>query len=84
LRRHVLDLIREDKPAEGEKYLQIMDNIYSFLIMFDYPDVITANLRRHTDVLRSLNEKTRGDLTHALQQYKFQKLMTNSQEINQI
>ncbi|RXG34990.1 translin [Methanohalophilus sp. WG1-DM] len=54
-----------------------MDNIYSLLIMFDYPDVITANLR-------SLNEKTRGDLTHALQQYKFQKLMTNSQEINQI
>jgi translin len=29
----------------------------------DYPDAITMNLRRATDVSRSLIEKTRGDLS---------------------
>jgi translin len=31
----------------------------------DYPDAITGNLRRSTDVARSLIEKTRGDLSVA-------------------
>jgi translin len=34
----------------------------------DYPDAITGNLRRSTDVARSLVEKTRGDLSVSLVQ----------------
>jgi translin len=34
----------------------------------DYPDAITMNLRRSTDVARSLIEKTRGDLAIAFAQ----------------
>jgi translin len=34
----------------------------------DYPDAVTGNLRRSTDVSRSLIEKTRGDLTIAIVQ----------------
>jgi translin len=34
----------------------------------DYPDAITMNLRRSTDVARSLIEKTRGDLAIAAMQ----------------
>ncbi|MEA1984328.1 MAG: haloacid dehalogenase [Euryarchaeota archaeon] len=75
LRRHILDLIRMGKPHEGEAYLHMMDNIYSILIQFDYPDAITSNLRRRTDVLRSLLERTRGDLTNAIQNYELERFM---------
>jgi translin len=36
------------------------------LVTIDYPDAITGNLRRTTDVARSLIEKTRGDITFSL------------------
>ena len=39
-----------------------MEDIYGVLVTMDYPDAITMNLRRTTDVARSLIEKTRGDL----------------------
>jgi translin len=67
LRRHILDLIRKGRPAEGEKYLDVMDELYTELMSFDYPDAITHGLRKKTDVARSLIERTRGDLTNALQ-----------------
>lgn len=67
LRRHILDLIRKGRPSEGEKYLDIMDEFYTELMSIDYPDAITHGLRKKTDVARSLIERTRGDLTNALQ-----------------
>jgi translin len=67
LRRHILDLIRKGRPAEGEKYLDIMDEFYTEMMSIDYPDAITHGLRKKTDVARSLIERTRGDLTNALQ-----------------
>jgi hypothetical protein len=38
------------------------------LVTVDYPDAVTDGLRRHTDVLRSVLERTRGDLTLAIRQ----------------
>ncbi len=67
LRRHILDLIRKKRPEEGEKYLDIMDEYYTQMMSFDYPDAIMHGLRKKTDVARSLIERTRGDLTNALQ-----------------
>jgi len=32
----------------------------------DYPDAITNGLRRQTDVVRSILERTRGDVTFSL------------------
>lgn len=64
-RRHILDLLRHGEVAEGEAVLSAMDDMYSVLVTMDYPDAITANLRRSTDVARSLIEKTRGDLSVA-------------------
>jgi translin len=40
-----------------------MDDIYSILVTMDYPDAITGGLRRLTDIVRNINEKTRGDMT---------------------
>jgi len=43
-----------------------MDDIYSVLVTMDYPDAITNGLRRQTDTVRNLVEKTRGDVTFSL------------------
>ena len=64
-RRHILDLLRHGRVADGEAVLSAMDDMYAVLVSMDYPDAITGNLRRSTDVARSLIEKTRGDLSVA-------------------
>lgn len=76
LRRYILDLVMKGRPCEGKKYLDMMDNIYSLLIMFDHPDALTSNLRRRTDILRSLTEKTRGDLARAIKQHYLEQALT--------
>ena len=64
-RRHILDLLRGGDVARGEDLLRAMEDMYGVLVTMDYPDAITLNLRRSTDVARSLIEKTRGDLSIA-------------------
>lgn len=70
LRRHILDLIREGRPKEGEVFLEIMEEIYHLLMLFDYPDALTHGLRRKSDLARSMLERTRGDLTNAIEMEK--------------
>jgi translin len=68
LRRYILDSVRRNDLSRCEEYLAIMDDIYSLLITMDYPDGITYGLRRTSDAVRGILEKTRGDLTVALRQ----------------
>lgn len=68
MRRFVLDLIRRGQVLEAEPYLDFMDDVYSLLITIDFPDAITGGLRRNTDILRGVLERTRGDLTLAIRQ----------------
>lgn len=72
LRRHILDIIRHHHDTEAERMLEAMDTIYSHLITIDYTDAITHGLRRRTDVLRNVLERTRGDLTTSLRQQQLQ------------
>jgi translin len=67
-RRFVLDLLRAGDVARAEVVLREMEDMYGLLVTIDYPDAITLNLRRSTDVARSLIEKTRGDLSIAFVQ----------------
>ncbi|MEX2459286.1 MAG: haloacid dehalogenase [Actinomycetota bacterium] len=67
-RRAILDRLRRGEVAESERLLEAMEEIFYLLASVDYPDAITGNLRRSTDVTRSLLEKTRGDLTMSLVQ----------------
>ncbi len=67
-RRHILDLLRHGQVERGEAVLQAMDDLYYLLVSMDYPDAITMNLRRSTDVARTLIERTRGDLSVAIVQ----------------
>jgi translin len=67
LRRYVLDALRRSQPERAETLLAAMDDIYGLLVTVDYPDAITGGLRRTTDMVRGVLERTRGDLTVALQ-----------------
>ncbi len=67
-RRFVLDLMRRGRISEAEPYLDFMDEVYSLLITVDFPDAVTDGLRRSTDALRGVLERTRGDLTMAIRQ----------------
>jgi len=67
-RRHILDLLRAGDVVRAETTLNTLEDMYGVLVTMDYPDAITMNLRRSTDVARSLIEKTRGDLSIAFVQ----------------
>lgn len=62
-RRRCLDILRHGYSEEAERLLHYMDDIYAVLITMDYPDAITGGLRRQTDIVRGITERTRGDLT---------------------
>ena len=82
LRRYVLDRLRRGDVATGEHLLAAMDDIYSLLVTVDFPDTITGGLRRNTDMVRGVLERTRGDLTTAVRQEELkQALYAFSQRI---
>jgi len=68
LRRYVLDSLRRGDLSRCEELLTIMDEIYGILITMDFPELLAHGLRRTTDAVRGIIERTRGDLTVALRQ----------------
>lgn len=73
MRRYLLDTIRRDNLNRCEDVLSYMDDIYSTLVTMDFPDALTHGLRRTTDVVRGILEKTRGDLTIIIRQRDLEK-----------
>ena len=65
LRRHCLDRLRDGELDVAEGLLQAMDDVYDALVAVDHPDALTGGLRRTTDALRAVVERTRGDVTLA-------------------
>lgn len=80
LRRYVLDRLRRGEIEGCEALLNDMDEIYALLITLDYPDAITGNLRRTTDSVRGILEKTRGDLTVGISQARLNSTMARLEE----
>ncbi len=68
LRRYLLDKMRTGDLSRGEEFLSDMDDIYNELVTLDFPDAITHGLRRTTDAMRGVLEKTRSDLTLTIRQ----------------
>ncbi len=75
MRRFILDLIRQDRLDEAEAYFVKMDEIYSVLVTIDFPDALTGGLRRQTDIVRGVTERTRGDLTVAVRQRRLERAL---------
>jgi translin len=63
MRRYILDSMRRGNLSQGEELLEAMDDIYNALFSMDFPDAITGGLRRTTDMVRGVLERTRSDLT---------------------
>ena len=76
LRRYLLDNMRKGELSRGEELLRAMDDIYNILATMDFPDTITGGLRRTTDMVRGVLERTRSDLTLVIRQ----KTLENSLE----
>ncbi|MCA9927560.1 MAG: haloacid dehalogenase [Anaerolineales bacterium] len=75
LRRRILDIIRHGYSDEAERLLDVMDQIYSTLVTFDFSDGITGGLRRRTDTVRAVLERTRGDVTTSMRRSELEKAL---------
>lgn len=73
LRRHLLDRLRAGETERGEQLLQTMEDVYDFLVTVEYPDAITGGLRRSTDALRAVLERSRADVTTTVLQTRLQR-----------
>lgn len=68
LRRAILDSLRTGATDRSAELLAMMEDVYSLLMTVDYPEAVTGGLRRTTDALRAVLERTRGDVTTAIRQ----------------
>ncbi len=80
LRRHVLDLVRKGNISRCEEVLAAMDDMYGVLVTMDFPEAMTGGLRRTTDAVRGILERTRGDLTIAFRQYDLEEKLAAFEE----
>jgi translin len=79
LRRQVLDRLRDGDTTEAETLFAVMDDVYDLLVTVDYPDALTGGLRRSTDALRAVLERTRGDITNAIVLNRFDQTVSGNQ-----
>ena len=77
LRRYLLDSMRRGDLSRGEELLSAMDDVYGILITMDFPEAITGGLRRTTDMVRGVLERTRSDLTLVMRQNDLEKKLRN-------
>ena len=57
--------------------MRLMDDVYNVLVVMDFPDALTGGLRRTTDQLRAVLERTRGDLTMTTRQRRLERLLAD-------
>jgi translin len=72
LRRAILDAILRADVERARELLALAEDVQSALMTFDYPDALTSGLRRTTDAMRGLLERTRGDVVTAVRQARLE------------
>ncbi|MFN8516173.1 MAG: haloacid dehalogenase [Thermomicrobiales bacterium] len=82
LRRYALDKLRAGNVAPAEWALATMDDVYGLLVTVDYPDAVTNGLRRTTDMLRGVLERTRGDVTVTVRQQALERSLERARGMN--
>ena len=80
LRRTSLDSIRKSNSELADNYLEVMNEITDLLETIDFPEAVTGGLRRSTDQLRSVVERTRGDVTLSLDRKKLETQLSELKE----
>lgn len=81
LRRYALDRLRAGDIAPAEWALETMDDVYGLLVTVDYPDAVTNGLRRTTDMLRGVLERTRGDITVTVRQQALERSLDRTMRV---
>ena len=76
LRRHFLDTLRKGDLPRCDELLTAMDDIYGTLVTMDFPDALTWGLKRTTDMVRGILEKTRSELTLAVRQRELEQQLS--------
>jgi len=84
LRRHILDLLRAGELAQAEALFASMEDVYAALVTVDFPDAVTGGLRRTTDALRAVLERTRSDLTTTVLQARLQARIEQSLGVSEV
>ncbi len=67
LRRYAIDSLIDDNLKEAKRAFEEMEQIYATLLTFDFPRGLTPGVRRKTDIARGLIERTRADLSTAIE-----------------
>lgn len=80
MRRHALDLIRRGHLDRAEAILAVMEDVYGLLVTVDFPHAITGNIRRTTDMVRGVVERTRGDITSTIKQQELRHALARFEE----
>jgi translin len=75
LRRDILDALRRNDTERAVALMDAMDGVYAALVTVDFPDAVTGGLRRTTDQLRAVLERTRGDVTVAVRQDRLERAL---------
>ena len=75
IRRSIVDQLRIGRVEKCAPLLDTMDALYSGIVSFDYPEALLLGLRRRTDLARSIIERTRHDVTHAIRQDRLEATM---------
>lgn len=79
LRRHFLNLLRDDEVNEAQRIYERMEEIFDQLERFDYPDSILPGMKHRRDGARKSLEKTRADITRAVRESKLEKALNNTE-----
>jgi translin len=75
LRRYILDSLRRGDFSRCDELLSVMEEIYGVLMTMDFPELLAHGLRRTTDNIRGVTERTRGDLTVSLRQKSLEAML---------
>lgn len=75
LRRDCLDALRASDTDHAVHLLERIEAVYTTLVTIDFPDAITGGLRRSTDQLRAVLERTRGDVTLSVRQDRLERAL---------
>jgi translin len=79
VRRYALDSIRSDDVQTAERMLSLLEDIFTFLMEFDYPDAVLPGMKRRQDMVRKMLELTRGDVTLAVRQLRLENALKKGQ-----
>lgn len=78
LRRHLLDLLREDEVEEAQHVHRRMERVFDRLEQFDYPNSILPGMRERRDGARKSLEMTRADVTRAVREERLEDALSET------